>query len=265
MEAKGPVRKASTNLTAHSMQASQTDQTTETKERTPVQVICDDDLTTAPLAAEHKENVLRHIHRLNGILHEPYPTSIGLPEKPDDKFFEQCIRKKAAIKQLARITVVFRRHLVQHSHGQLEDGEISDSMVQNIIDASLYDDGPGAKALHFVGASMNPIGVDNAGEQWEMERLVQEMEAENVDDVIELHNLTDGKKTVVPDSSHGDHLGKDIVFGHSHIRRNSDDERLYHASNDYEVKKPEKLPDKLLSLEKPSKIDHRWPPRPDVE
>lgn len=253
-------------------------QVSEAKQHARIGVIRESDIDAAPIANEHKDHIMIQINRLNRILDEPYAEIINFPGKPLDKLREQSRRKRAAQRQLARMTIVFRRLLWKQSQDSgLEEIEL-ESRVADIIDASLYDDRRRGRALLSIASAIDPI-IDD-GERQEMQLLVQEMIAENVDDVIELHNvdLSDEDETVVPDICYVRHPGEDAQFRHWYAESKSDDERVYRArkkrvpestklekSHSLPVKLKEN-PEQLLShavqpKEKKQHVDLRWPPK----
>lgn len=254
------------------------DQIREEKQHARIGVIRESDVVAAPIANEHKDHIMAQINRLNRVLDQPYTDITNVPGKPLDKLREQNRRKKAAQRQLARMTIVFRRLLWKQSQdGGLEEIEL-ESRVADIIDASLYEDRRKGRALLSIASAIDPI-IDD-GERQEMELLVQEMIAENVDDVIELHNidLSDDEETVVPDFCHVRHPGEGAQFRHWYAESKSDDECVYRArkkrvhestklekSHSLPVKlkeNPGKLPDSAVQpKEKKQHADIRWPPK----
>ena len=138
----------------------------------------------------------------------------------------------------------------KHSQGEVDPAEL-ESWVADIIDASLYNDRWHGKALCSVAAIMDPVLHD--GERQEMEVLVQELVAENVDDVIELHNVdpSTDEETVVPEKGHmSNQLGEGATFKHSYADSKSDDESVYRVRKKrFEARSPQKAPG-LLPLPK---------------
>jgi hypothetical protein len=190
-------------------------------------VIRESDVATALIMDEHKDHLMRQINRLRKVLSEPIPEALKLPGWPLHKSKEQSRRRTAAQRQLARLTIVFRRLMWKHSQDELSLEEL-ESWMADILDASLYDDRCHGKALCSVAAIMDPLLDD--GERQEMEVLVQELVAENVDDVIELHNVDQStdEQTVVPEKGHVfNQLGEGAMFKHSYADSKSDDESIY--------------------------------------
>ena len=214
-------------LTAFDKSVTLSNQTAISTQHDRPGLIQESDVNTAFIAEEHKEHVLAQIKRLKQVLSEPIPDAMKLPGWPLDKSNEQSRRRNAAQRQLARLTIIFRRLMWKHSQGELDPEDI-ESWMADIIDASLYDDKCKGKALCCVAAIMDPIFDD--GERQEMEVLVQELIAENVDDVIELHNVDrpEDEETVVPEKCHVfNRLGDGAMFQHSYADSKSDDESIY--------------------------------------
>lgn len=238
-------------------------------------VLRERDVEIEILSEEHREHILAHIKRLNNAMSRPIPERF----KPNNKILpvyaarEESQRKKAAQRQLARMSIVFRRMLWKHSQGELEPGDI-ESWMADLIDASYYDDRQNRKALFSVAAVMDPIL--NLGERQEMEILVQELIAGNDDDVIELHSVlqTDDDQTSLPDEDEVDLFSEDT--GHRAGFRSDDNtvrrvksklprpsflDRM-HSSQSLKSQAGEKLPDKLVEIKRSKTPDIRWPRRP---
>ncbi|KAF7185495.1 hypothetical protein HII31_13192 [Pseudocercospora fuligena] len=159
------------------------------------------ELDQAPLAPCHKALVLRHITRLQHIIHNVDELSIG-----------RYTNKQAAREQLARMTLMIRDYaaLAEH-HADTDSGiagpvEPIESAAMDIIDAALSTCGAPAS---FAEAAF--VNSQLWGREQEVAAIMQEQSAESVDDVIELWNtLPEKNEKVVPDPCRGCDLGDGI-------------------------------------------------------
>ncbi|EME80077.1 uncharacterized protein MYCFIDRAFT_177060 [Pseudocercospora fijiensis CIRAD86] len=154
-------------------------------------------LDQAPLAPCHKALVLRHITRLQHIIHNVDELSIG-----------RYTNKQAAREQLARMTLVIRDYaaLAQKKLDPAGPMEPIESAAVDIIDAALSTCGAPAS---FAEAAF--VNSQLFGREQEVAAIMQEYSAESVDDVIELWNtLPEKNEKVVPDPCRGCDLGDTI-------------------------------------------------------
>ena len=206
---------------------------------TPTLIIKEADVLSAPMAAEHKELVLVHFRRLKKIL-----------EEKDEDALSEGTSKQAARERLARMTLVIRDYTAKHARGEVDD-EV-ESMIQDVVDASLYV--AGRKHTYSQPASTDPLLL---GREQEVAALVQELQAGSEDDVVELWQAQ-SSDNVLPDSSNVVNIGKDIDW--TAIRPSaSESDLLRHSDGNATVENRPKW-ERSLSQRKLSDMNRGWPP-----
>ena len=210
-------------------------------------IIKEIDVLTAPMPTEHKHLVLRHFRRLRKIIDEDDEDAIG-----------RYTSKQAAREQLARMTLVFRDYTARYSNGEIDDDV--KSMVADVVDASFFVGGQ--------NGTFHQPAFPNAllhGREQEIAILMQELQAGNVDDVVELWNVQPTNKNVLPDAVKVDHLGRDIDWTRVLCRSSSEDDLLHCRSKRTIVKNKPKV-ERTLSQRNLADLDRTWPPvTPDPE
>lgn len=198
------------------------------------------DVLSAPMATEHKHIVLKHFRRLRKILDEP-----------DEDAISRYTSKKAAREQLARMTLVFRDYTARRERGEIDDE--CESMVADVVDASFYV--AGREHTFSQPAFTNPLV---SGREQELAILMQEMQAGNVDDVIELWNVQP-TQTVLPDCSHVVNIGRDVDWTKVLCRSKSEDNLLHRQAPNVVIKDRPKWT-RSLSSRNIKDLDRMWPP-----
>lgn len=194
------------------------------------------------LPKEHKHIVLRHFRRLHRIIDEEDEDAVG-----------GYTTKAAAREQLARMTLVFRDYAERFKRGECdEDG--FESMVADVVDASLFVGGR-------QGSFEQPAFANAllAGREQEVAILMQELEAGNVDDVIELWNVRSPAKSVVPDSgAEVVNIGEGIDWTTALCRARTEDNYLHKYGSLVVIEDRPKWT-RSLSYRKISALHHNWP------
>ncbi|KXT06305.1 hypothetical protein AC578_9190 [Pseudocercospora eumusae] len=172
------------------------------------------ELDQAPLAPCHKALVLRHISRLQHIIHNVDELSIG-----------RYTNKQAAREQLARMTLMIRDYAALAQKHPDSDSDLSgpiepiESAAMDIIDAALSTSGAPAS---FAEAAF--VSSQLWGREQEVAAIMQEQSAESVDDVIELWNtLRENNEKVVPDACRDCDLGDGIDWEGLFVNRRKSD------------------------------------------
>jgi hypothetical protein len=221
------------------------------------------------MPTEHQDLVIQHIDRLNKIIYARSKRDIG-----------RYTDRETAVRQLARMTIVFLRYTRKRTRGELKidkdtdgDADEVESMVADLVDASFSVDKAARASNHAVIGSINydhghELGF---GEEQECERLVQEILAESVDQVSELWLLQPAWKdeTILPDGSDSDDLGKDVDFDYCYAADATDPETGltkigFPTDSNFRPKRPNRL-SKVWSIREKKKVDIRWPPKSKTE
>lgn len=206
-----------------------------------VNIIQEVDVLNAPMEVEHKHLVLRHFYRLRKILDESDQDAIG-----------RYTNKQAALEQLARMTLVFRDYETRMKNGEI--GEPVESMVADIIEASFVVSGKRGTYEQPIFAC--PLLM---GREQELAALMQEVEAGNADDVLELWNAPPKAEKVLPDHSGVNNIAGDINWTRSLVRSKSENNLVYHRHPEITIEDRPKFT-RELSQGNVSDWDYSWPP-----
>ena len=200
------------------------------------------DVLSAPMATEHKHLVLRHFRRLRKILDEEDEDAIG-----------RYTSKAAAREQLARMTLVFRDYISMHARGDI--GDEVESMVADVVDASFFV--AGREHTFAQPLFANPLLL---GREQEIAALMQELQAGNVDDVVELWNVqATSTDKVLPEISAAEDIGQGIDWTKV-IRRSASEDNLLRCRSGNVVIKDKPKWQRTLSQRNLSDLDRVWPP-----
>ena len=207
------------------------------------------------MSVTHKQIILKHFQRLHKIVDTNDPDSVG-----------RYTNKQAVREQLARMTLVFRDYTARRDRGEFahaesdEDGEV-ESMVADVVDASFFVSGrQGGFEQSVVGANALLMGREH-----EIAILMQELDAGNVDDVIELWHAPPTLSNVVPDAqkSASEDVGAGVDFNKVLCRARSEDDLLYHRGGRVpKVKNRPKYQRHLSQRSSESSVKWAWPPTP---
>ncbi|EMC91270.1 hypothetical protein BAUCODRAFT_320095 [Baudoinia panamericana UAMH 10762] len=177
--------------------------------RPPAAYLTELEISSAPMEQCHKDLAIMHLRRLSRIAWED-------DNVHDKDALPQYTTKEAAREQLARMTVIVREYRAAGERAKRDeqeagfegDGEdmFSESMVHDLTDAAFFVSGRRGTFNQPVFA--NPLSI---GREQEVAAFMQEVQAESVDDVIELWNLPQ-YATPLPDGPHcaGEDLGAGI-------------------------------------------------------
>lgn len=212
----------------------------------PVNIIQEVDVLSAPMEVEHKHLVLRHFHRLRKILDEPDEDAIG-----------RYTSKQAAREQLARMTLIFRDYEARRRRGEID--ETVESMVADVIDASFVVGG--RRGTYDQPVFPCPLLM---GREQEIAALMQELEAGDVNDVIELWNAPPKAGKVLPDYSVVNNIADDIDWTSNLVRSKSEDNIVYYRRPRVVIKDRPKFT-RNLSTRNVGHLECTWPPKPAEE
>lgn len=204
-------------------------------------IIQEVDVLSAPMEIAHKHLVLRHFRSLRKIIDEPDEDTIG-----------EYTSKQAAREQLARMTLVFRDYGARRKRGEID--ETCESMVADVVDASFAIGGRRGTYDQPVFASALLMGREQ-----EIAALMQERDAGDVDEVIELWHAPPRKENVLPDKTNSENVAADIDWTSKLMRCKSEDNITYdHEPRGTIIDRPKFI--RQLSQQDPDNLKYTWPP-----